>query len=49
MQDVEDSDQSNEDNNEKGRKNTSTCKHTTFRQNFALGNFRKGLKNVFHL
>jgi hypothetical protein len=45
MQDVEDSDQTNEGNNEKGRKETSTCSHITFKQNCALGNFRKGPKN----
>jgi hypothetical protein len=45
MQDVEDSNQTNESNNEKGRKKTSPCRHTTFGQNCALGNFIKGLKN----
>jgi hypothetical protein len=32
MQGVEDFDQINEGNNEKGRKETSPCSHTTFRQ-----------------
>jgi hypothetical protein len=45
MQDVENFDQVNEGNNEERRKETSTCKHTTFEQNCAFGNFRKGLKN----
>ncbi len=45
MQDVEDFDQTNEGSNEEGRKETSTCKHTTFEQNCALGSFGKGLKN----
>jgi hypothetical protein len=45
MQDVEDFDQTNEGNNEGGRKKTSPCRHTTFRQNCAFGNFIKGLKN----
>ncbi len=30
MQDVEDFDQTNENNNEEGRKKTSPCRHTTF-------------------
>ncbi len=45
MQDVEDFDQTNEGNNEEGRKETFPCRHTTFGQNCALGNFRKGLKS----
>jgi hypothetical protein len=45
MQDVEDPNQTNEGNNKEGRKETSTCRHKTFGQNCALGNFRKGLKN----
>jgi hypothetical protein len=45
VQDVEDSNQTNESNNEEGRKKTSPCRHTTFRQNCALGNSKKGLKN----
>jgi hypothetical protein len=45
MQDVEDSNQTNEGNNEERRKETFTCRHTTFEQNCALGNFGKGLKN----
>jgi hypothetical protein len=45
MQDVEDFDQNNEGNNEEGRKKASPCRHITFGQNYALGNFRKGLKN----
>jgi hypothetical protein len=45
MQDVEDSDQTNEGNNEEGRKETSTCKHITFKENCALGIFGNGLKN----
>jgi hypothetical protein len=45
MQDVEDFDQTNEGNNEKGRKNAFPCRHTTFRQNCALGSFRKELKS----
>jgi hypothetical protein len=45
MQDVEDSNQTNESNTKEGRKETSTCRHTTFKQNCALGNFRKELKN----
>jgi len=45
MQDVENSNQTNEGNNEEGRKKTSTCRHTTFGQNCALGSFEKGLKN----
>jgi hypothetical protein len=45
MQDVEDFNQTNEGNNEEGRKETSTCRHTTFEQNSALGSFGKGLKN----
>jgi hypothetical protein len=45
MQDVEDSNQTNESNNEEGRKKTPPCRHTTFEQNCALGNFEKGLKN----
>jgi len=49
MQDVEDFDQTNEGNNEEGRKETSTCMHTTFGQNRVLGSFRKGLKMIFHL
>ncbi len=32
MQDVEDFDQTNEGNNEEGRKETSTSRHTTFGQ-----------------
>ncbi len=44
-QDVENFDQTNEGNNEEGRKETSTCRHTTFGQNCALSNLRKGLKN----
>ncbi len=31
-------------NNEERRKYISTCRHTTFEQNCALGNFEKGLK-----
>ncbi len=49
MQDVENFDQTNEGNNEKGRKETSTCRHTTFGQNCALGSFGKGLKNDLRL
>jgi len=49
MQDAEDSDQTNEGNNEEGRIKTSPCRHTTFEQNCALGNFDKGLKNNFPL
>ncbi len=45
MQDVEDFDQTNEGNNEEGRKNASPCRHITFRQNCVFGSFRKGLKN----
>jgi len=45
MQVVEKFDQTNESNNEEGRKETFPCKHTTFKQNCALGNFEKGLKN----
>jgi hypothetical protein len=45
MQDVENSDQTNEGNNEEGRKETSPCRHTTFGQNCVLGKFGKGLKN----
>jgi hypothetical protein len=45
MQDVKDSDQTNESNNEEGRKKTSPCRHTTFGQNCVFGNFGKGLKN----
>jgi hypothetical protein len=45
VQDVEDSNQTNEGKNEERRKNTSSCRHTTFGQNCALGNFEKGLKN----
>jgi hypothetical protein len=45
MQDVEDFDQTNESNNEEGRKNASPCRHTTFEQNYAFGSFRKGLKS----
>jgi hypothetical protein len=45
MQDVEDFDQTNEGNNEEGRKETSPCRHTTFRLNCALGSFGKGLQN----
>jgi len=45
MQDVEKFDQTNEDNNEEGRKETSPWKHTTFRQNCAPSNFEKRLKN----
>jgi len=45
MQDVENSDQTNENNNEERRKKTSPCGHTTFEQNCALGNFKKGLKS----
>ncbi len=45
MQDVEEFDQTNEGNNEEGRKETSTCRHTTFEQNCVLGIFGKGLKN----
>jgi hypothetical protein len=45
MQDVEDSDQTNEGKNEEGRKETSPCRHTTFKQNCAVGNFEKRLKN----
>jgi hypothetical protein len=45
MQDVEDFDQTNEGNNEEGRKETFTCRHTTFKQNCVLGSFEKGLKN----
>jgi hypothetical protein len=45
MQDVEDSNQTNEGNNEEGRKKTFPYRHTTFGQNCALGSFRKGLKN----
>jgi hypothetical protein len=45
MQDVEDSNQTNERYNKKGRKETSPCKHTTVEQNCALGNFEKRLKN----
>ncbi len=45
MQDVEAFDKTNEGNNEEGRRETSPCRHTTFRQNFALGNFEKGQKN----
>jgi hypothetical protein len=44
MQDVENFDQTIESNNEEGRKETSTCRHTTF-QNCVFGNFGKGLKN----
>ncbi len=32
MKDVEDFNQTNEGNNEGGRKETTTCRHTTFRQ-----------------
>jgi hypothetical protein len=45
MQDVENSNQTNEGNNEKGRKKTSPCRHTTFGQNCVFGNFRIGLKS----
>jgi hypothetical protein len=45
MQDVEDFDQTTKGNNEKGRKETSPWRQTTFRQNFAPGNFGKGLKS----
>jgi hypothetical protein len=45
MQDVEDFDQTNESNNEKGRKETSPWRQTTFGQNFAPSNFKKGLKS----
>jgi hypothetical protein len=45
MQDVENVDQTNEDNNEEGKKETSPWKHTTFRQNRAPNNLEKGLKN----
>jgi hypothetical protein len=45
MQDVEDFDQTNEGNNEEGRKETSPWRQTTFRENFASGNFEKGLKS----
>ncbi len=41
MQDVKDSNQTNESNNEEGRKKTSPYRHTTFKQNCAFGNFRK--------
>jgi hypothetical protein len=41
----EDFDQTNENNNEEGRKETSSCRHTTFGQNCALCSFRKELKN----
>jgi hypothetical protein len=34
----------NEGNNEERRKETSTCRHTTFEQNCVFGNFKKGLK-----
>jgi hypothetical protein len=49
MQDVEDFDQTNEGNNEEGRRETSPFRHTTFRQNCAFGNFKKGLKTILHL
>jgi hypothetical protein len=42
MQDVENFDQTNEDNNEEGKKETSPWKHTTFRQNYAPSNLEKG-------
>ncbi len=45
MQDVENFDQTNENNNEKGRKETSPWKHTTFGKNRAPSNFKKGLKS----
>jgi hypothetical protein len=45
MQHAEDSNQTNEGNNEEGRKKTSTCWHTTLEQICALGNFENGLKN----
>jgi hypothetical protein len=45
MQDVEDSDQTNEGNNEKGRKETSTCRQITFGENCAFGSFENGLKH----
>jgi len=45
MQDVEAFDQTNEGKNEEGRRETSPYRHTTFGQNFALGNFKKGQKN----
>jgi hypothetical protein len=44
MQDVEDFDQTNEGNNEEGKKETSPCRHTIFKQNCAFGNLGKGLK-----
>jgi hypothetical protein len=44
MQDVENSNQINEGNSEEGRKEKSPYRHTTFGQNCAPGNFRKGLK-----
>ncbi len=49
MQDVENFDQTNEGDNEEGRKKTSPSRHITFEQNCALGNFKKGLKTIFHL
>ncbi len=49
MQNVEDSDQTNEGNNEEGRKERSTCRHTTFEQNCSLNNFGKVLKKDFPL
>jgi hypothetical protein len=45
MQDVEDSNQTNESNNEEGRKKSSPYRHTTFGQNCVLGSFEKGLKS----
>ncbi len=45
MQDVEEFNQTNEGNNEEGRKETSICRHTTFRRNCALSNFENKLKN----
>jgi hypothetical protein len=45
MQGVEDSNQNNEGNNEEGRKEISTCRHTTFRRNYKLGSFENRLKN----
>jgi len=47
MQDVEDFNQTNEGNNEKGRKETITCRHTTFKQYCVLGSFGNKLKNDF--
>jgi hypothetical protein len=45
MQDVEDFDQTNESSDEEGRKETSTCRHTTFEQNYVFGSFKKRLKS----